>query len=159
HPQQFGENRIGLIDTGCKYYLPDLVKQQYQDSKYYNAVNLTNDEYPNYVNIDPVGHGTMVGSIMIANRHNGKGIAGINPNVGLYVSNAVNPQGYATDASIFASMAESLPMIGNTTKVGIYSIGFNAAPPYSLSNAQVHPIFHQVANYLYEHNNCLIFIP
>lgn len=146
--------RIGLIDAGCRTYVPELKKGGDFANKQDGYDATTGSTFGD----DTIGHGTMVATTMVAIPNNGIGTTGICRNRNVQAIKAINEKGLCTDWLLYKGLAK----YGAHTQAyhnNIISVSFNAPGTLSLTNESTHPAFNRLAKFLFQEKSCLIFLP
>ena len=167
--------QIGVFDSGCNF-VDDLARKM---NRGFDSTSSADQQAPgawvegqggSYLNdyidsilphnkggyIDFLGHGTEVATTAAAGRDNGVNTVGVAPMA------LVTPVRIATPTADGRATTDDLAvMLGlqyaKRFGIKIVNISYNAAPPYSFSNPQTHPVVHAYVKDFHDNFNGLVF--
>lgn len=149
-PQAWAPSRAGqgsviaVLDSGVPPKGVDLAGKVFLG---YDAVKRVNGQSPTGT------HGALVASIAGAVTNNKINGAAVAPNALIYPFKICDDNGFISEAALLHSM-----VIAGNLKFRIMNISVNGVAPFTLSNKNVHPVFHAYADTFHNKQNGMIFL-
>ena len=98
-------------------------------------------------------HGDMVATLACARTNNSLCAGSIAPCCSVYPIRVADASGAISESFIIEAVAHA-----GLKNIRLINLSINAAPPYSLSNKQAHPIFHSYAEWYHNSRGGLMFL-
>lgn len=135
---------IGVMDTGVNVNANDI------KGKAYGGYDAATNRMGQTAATD---HGTLVASTAGAATNNKINGAAVAPGARIYPIKISNAKGEISEAAIIRGID-----FAGKHGIRILNLSANAAPPYSLSNRQAHPAFHNIADWYHNKKNGLLIV-
>lgn len=135
---------IAVLDSGVPPQGVDLAGKVFAG---YDSVRRANGQTPFGT------HGALVASVAGAVTNNKINGAAVAPNALIYPFKICDADGFISEAALLHSM-----VIAGNNKFRIMNISVNGVAPFTLSNKNVHPVFHAYADTYHNKQNGMIFL-